>query len=613
MPRHGAGSVRARRAVHCVLGPLPARGYFNHRDPNQGTCTNACRWNYATHDADIDPTTGEAIAQKMEGDFNFEAAQQKAEQAFLHHRQRPAPPAGRQGLPDRRSGCPASSCPSWKTSTAPHHEQQGPARGGACGAPGRSAWIRSRSKAAPRACTTWPAPPRWYRRAIDDAVAGRPFNPELLIELEGLSNRGYTGGLLSAAPATTTRTTSAAPVTQRSQYVGEVLGTEGLADGVCRATGGRKPRTTLPRRPHRSGNPSGNPPVRLQAMRNEQPWQVGPGQPLRGFCRLRGYSGRVAGGSLNRRPLFTGADQGQNAFSSTPGAVAHCKGAGRRWPRHRSLLHHVHPDGSPAALCPPWRMLVGRSSPLQRQNMLLGAPDRSGVVVFGAGGPTGGVPPLPAPNPPPLGLPRRCPRAPVTLRWRIASAFTPRQPGVYRAGQNPAVGPLRRPRQGVAWRCHQRPSPPGCCGCRGCDRCGLARQRGVACHAGLLDALVQQLTPPHPSAWWRCSPGWGLGALAACPQTQPAPVANLAGRPGLQNKGHAHSPPRGGACRLQSLPAACHLQPHAIGHAAGGFMGAARRSPAGFCAGAAARCGAGPAFTSVPLLSPAAWLQGVVP
>ncbi|MFX6424219.1 hypothetical protein ABTG32_18480, partial [Acinetobacter baumannii] len=54
----------------------------NHRDPNQGTCTNACRWNYATHDADIDPTTGEAIAQKRDGDFNFEAAQQKAEQAF---------------------------------------------------------------------------------------------------------------------------------------------------------------------------------------------------------------------------------------------------------------------------------------------------------------------------------------------------------------------------------------------------------------------------------------------------------------------------------------------------------------------------------------------------
>jgi hypothetical protein len=38
-----------------------------------------------------------------------------------------------------------------------------------------------------------------YRRAIDDAVAGRPFNPELITELEGLSNRGYTAASWSAA------------------------------------------------------------------------------------------------------------------------------------------------------------------------------------------------------------------------------------------------------------------------------------------------------------------------------------------------------------------------------------------------------------------------------
>ena len=35
-----------------------------------------------------------------------------------------------------------------------------------------------------------------YRRAIDDALAGRPFNPELYAELEGLANRGYTDGFL---------------------------------------------------------------------------------------------------------------------------------------------------------------------------------------------------------------------------------------------------------------------------------------------------------------------------------------------------------------------------------------------------------------------------------
>ncbi|MDK7178165.1 U32 family peptidase, partial [Micrococcus luteus] len=35
-----------------------------------------------------------------------------------------------------------------------------------------------------------------YRRAIDDAVAGRPFDYSLLADLEGLANRGYTSGFL---------------------------------------------------------------------------------------------------------------------------------------------------------------------------------------------------------------------------------------------------------------------------------------------------------------------------------------------------------------------------------------------------------------------------------
>jgi putative protease len=33
-----------------------------------------------------------------------------------------------------------------------------------------------------------------YRRAIDDAVVGKPFDERLLMELEGLANRGYTDG-----------------------------------------------------------------------------------------------------------------------------------------------------------------------------------------------------------------------------------------------------------------------------------------------------------------------------------------------------------------------------------------------------------------------------------
>jgi putative protease len=40
-----------------------------------------------------------------------------------------------------------------------------------------------------------------YRRAIDDAVAGRAFNPNLITELEGLANRGFTSGFLERRPS----------------------------------------------------------------------------------------------------------------------------------------------------------------------------------------------------------------------------------------------------------------------------------------------------------------------------------------------------------------------------------------------------------------------------
>ena len=35
-----------------------------------------------------------------------------------------------------------------------------------------------------------------YRRAIDDAVAGKPFDTSLITALDGLANRGYTEGFL---------------------------------------------------------------------------------------------------------------------------------------------------------------------------------------------------------------------------------------------------------------------------------------------------------------------------------------------------------------------------------------------------------------------------------
>ena len=40
------GALCIAYSGRCLLS-----GYFNHRDPNQGTCTNACRWEYKTHEA----------------------------------------------------------------------------------------------------------------------------------------------------------------------------------------------------------------------------------------------------------------------------------------------------------------------------------------------------------------------------------------------------------------------------------------------------------------------------------------------------------------------------------------------------------------------------------
>jgi putative protease len=49
-----------------------------------------------------------------------------------------------------------------------------------------------------------------YRQAIDDAVAGRPLDPKLLRELDGLANRGYTDGFCSATTTPNIRITCAA-------------------------------------------------------------------------------------------------------------------------------------------------------------------------------------------------------------------------------------------------------------------------------------------------------------------------------------------------------------------------------------------------------------------
>ena len=63
-----------------------------------------------------------------------------------------------------------------------------------------------------------------YAKAIDDAVAGRPFDAQLVGQLDGLANRGYTAGFFDRHPDRDYQNyLRGSSESSRSQYVGDVL------------------------------------------------------------------------------------------------------------------------------------------------------------------------------------------------------------------------------------------------------------------------------------------------------------------------------------------------------------------------------------------------------
>ena len=282
------GALCIAYSGRCLLS-----GYFNRRDPNQGTCTNACRWDYKTHAADDQASdAGDAQPTKLESDFDFAAAQQEAESAFaatstcgggsrhpladrvylLEEKERPG-----QLMPimeDEHGTYIMNS----KDLRAVEHV----ARLAKIGVD--SLKIEGRTKSLYYVART----AQVYRRAIDDAVAGRPFNPELLLELEGLANRGYTGGLLERRPSQDYQNyITGHSVAHRSQFVGEVRSVR--EDGWAEVeTKNRFAVGDMLEIIH----PSGNRRVRLERMTSLEgaPVEVAPGSPVRVWVPLEGPS-----------------------------------------------------------------------------------------------------------------------------------------------------------------------------------------------------------------------------------------------------------------------------------------------------------------------------------
>ncbi|WP_446892565.1 prephenate-dependent tRNA uridine(34) hydroxylase TrhP [Acinetobacter sp. NS4_7] len=172
------GALCMAYSGRCMLS-----GYMNKRDANQGACTNACRWEYKIHDAKEDETgdvipvkniseTADADEQHMQAQHQFNAPvllQRNDEDMF-------AAEEDEHGTYFMNS----------KDLRAVQHVDRLTKMGI------HSLKIEGRTKSYFYCART----AQIYRKAIDDALAGKPFDPALMTQLEGLANRGYTEGFL---------------------------------------------------------------------------------------------------------------------------------------------------------------------------------------------------------------------------------------------------------------------------------------------------------------------------------------------------------------------------------------------------------------------------------
>lgn len=250
------GALCIAYSGRCLLS-----GYFNSRDPNQGSCTNSCRWDYKVHDAQPDAA---GVIRLKEFDFQAEMAKSnlsscgslprhpEADKVFLIEEK------GRPGellpiMEDEHGTYIMNS----KDLRAIEHVERLIKIGV------DSLKIEGRTKSRYYVART----AQNYRKAIDDAVAGRPFDWTLLGELENLANRGYTDGFYQRHhTAEHQNYKQGYSKSNRSLYVGDVVAYDtekGLADIEARNKFGVGDRLQVI-------HPTGNQDVLVEAMFNKK-------------------------------------------------------------------------------------------------------------------------------------------------------------------------------------------------------------------------------------------------------------------------------------------------------------------------------------------------------
>jgi len=184
------GALCVAYSGRCLLS-----GYFNHRDANQGSCTNSCRWEYKVKRANADADAWQLEEKERPGELM--PIEEDEHGTYIMNS---------------------------KDLRAVEHVQRLVDIGV------DALKIEGRTKSPYYAART----AQVYRRAVDDALAGRVFDTRLLGELEGLANRGYTDGFYQRHHDHETQNyLRGHSESGRSLYVGDVIGWDtarGLAE-----------------------------------------------------------------------------------------------------------------------------------------------------------------------------------------------------------------------------------------------------------------------------------------------------------------------------------------------------------------------------------------------
>ena len=257
------GALCIAYSGRCLLS-----GYFNHRDPNQGTCTNSCRWKYETKPA-LENAEGDFVADMLDislaelnkADCGGANRHPLADQVYLLEEEN-RPGELMPVMEDEHGTYIMNS----KDLRAVEHVRRLLEIGV------DSLKIEGRTKSHYYVART----AQVYRQAIDDALAGRDFDPTLLGVLENLAQRGYTDGFYQRHHTHEQQNyLRGYSQSHQQQFVGEITGYDpatGLADVLAKNKFGVGDRLELVL-------PTGNRDIILEAMLDKEgiPMTTAPG------------------------------------------------------------------------------------------------------------------------------------------------------------------------------------------------------------------------------------------------------------------------------------------------------------------------------------------------